>query len=602
MKWGRCMSKYNKNSKKKNEEYYDGRFEIDRRIDAFRNGNPEPMELELTEFDLNIFIAILLERNNVKLIDKEMIQTIERVIKIQSDVKFNSNLPLMHKKYFIIDVIEYIKIAPMGYSYDREAFLVRLRERFGEVLKYQPIFEQIETDEFKLTMNVALECRNILSKAMRAYSSNYLDVVLANTLKQKQEGTFENSKKMADDLNYVVKRIAEFTTEAINVGVTNNDMGILITNDMSEESVKRVMTKLVDVSKPLLTSLKEMNMMIDGFYKKKLYLYAGIPNTGKTTTLGQFAVDCRKYNRAEDILINKDKKAIIVYFTMEDSEEDIANRTVGLSGLEQLRPSESTIEDLTNRFFEAHKNVQSDIGLLIKEYPGNTVTVDDMEVFLSKVETEYNAEIVAVFVDYIKRVKCTTKNSNDEFVLLGEISNQLRNTAFKFNCPVISAAQLNREAQKVIEDNINKEINDSAIKVGSSNIGSSFDLVANTDALALINSEYGKHSGTKYMAFKKLKMRYHPKYDIKYFASAITPMGGFVKDIDLPFITDNIKDVRYRQQFRSYPTILDAEQEFCRKNHINDRVSQDYNFNNDNKFVNDEQEDTLLDIIPINIA
>ena len=104
------------------------------------------------------------------------------------------------------------------------------------------------------------------------------------------------------------------------------------------------------------------------------------------------------------------------------------------------------------------------------------------------------------------------------------------------------------------------------------------------------------------MAFKKLNMRYHPKYDIKYFASAITPMGGFVKDIDLPFITDNIKDVRYRQQFRSYPTILDAEQEFCRKNHINDRVSQDYNFNNDNKFVNDEQEDTLLDIIPINIA
>ena len=332
---------------------------------------------------------------------------------------------------------------------------------------------------------------------------------------------------------------------------------------MKEEIVQRAMSKLIDISKPLKTSVKEMNRMIDGFYKRKLYLYAGIPNTGKTTTLAQFAVDCRRYNKAEDVLCNPEKQAIVVYFTMEDSSEDIVNRSIGLSGIEQLRPENSTLEDMTKKFFEAHKNVESDIGLLIKEYGGNTATVADMEAFLSRVEEHYNAEIVAVFVDYIKRVKCTTSRSSEEYAVLCEVSNLLRNMAFKFNCPVISAAQLNREAQKIIEENINRGTADTAKNVGSSNIGSSFDLVANTDALVLINSEYGHKSNRKYMAFKRLKMRYRPKADTTYFVVPMTPMGGFVKDIDIADITDNERDYNYRRQFRSYTSISEAEREYC---------------------------------------
>lgn len=558
------MSKYNKN-----KEEFDCRYEIDKRLNEYYEGKPQPMDLKLTVFDLNKFIAVLINRDNINLVDRDFVETIDRVVKIQSDNKLDNNKNgsiqyLINKKYFIIEVIKFINLSHVGYSYDRETFINRIRERFSGMLKFESILDELDSDEFILTQQDVLETRELLSGALEKYNNQYIYEILYKALEKLKNNEYKSHKEATEEMNYIIQKIADFTTKVVDIKSPNNsDLGILITSDMKEEIVQRAMSKLIDISKPLKTSVKEMNRMIDGFYKRKLYLYAGIPNTGKTTTLAQFAVDCRRYNKAEDVLCNPEKQAIVVYFTMEDSSEDIVNRSIGLSGIEQLRPENSTLEDMTKKFFEAHKNVESDIGLLIKEYGGNTATVADMEAFLSRVEEHYNAEIVAVFVDYIKRVKCTTSRSSEEYAVLCEVSNLLRNMAFKFNCPVISAAQLNREAQKIIEENINRGTADTAKNVGSSNIGSSFDLVANTDALVLINSEYGHKSNRKYMAFKRLKMRYRPKADTTYFVVPMTPMGGFVKDIDIADITDNERDYNYRRQFRSYTSISEAEREYC---------------------------------------
>ena len=552
------MTKYNKNNELGND-FRSLTQKIDARIESFEKGTPEPTDLRLTDEHLDQFLAAIISRDNSKFIDKDLIDNIEKILRIQDRRVYNRNLNVQNKLDLILELITYMRTVQTSYRWSRETFLQKIISRYGNTAKYKELIEQLTSDDYIMDKELAIDCRDTVKDAMTIFQDTYIDGILKEAFQYKLSGDFTNSDEMGKVLTYVLMRAADFRKRIENVSRVEMDDGLLITNDMAEGVIRKVMHKLKENSVPVKTGLKEMNMMIDGFYKRKLYMFGGVPNTGKTTTLGQFTIDCRKYNRAQDLLINKKKRAVAVYITMEDSMEDIANRAVGFMGSQQLRPNESTIEQLTESFRQAHINEDLDIDLLIQEFPGKMATVDDIISYLSRMETKLECEYVMISIDYVKRIKCKNTRINDEFLQLAEITEDLRNMAIKFNCPVVTAAQLNRVAQQKITDDINRKKSDTVLQLSSAEIGNSFAMVENTDMLVLINSEFGQESGQKYMSFKKVKMRYRPQHEVDYFAAVINPMGGFESDFNIPTNTYNRKDINYRKQFSTVESIKSAE-------------------------------------------
>ena len=59
-------------------------------------------------------------------------------------------------------------------------------------------------------------------------------------------------------------------------------------------------------------------------------------------------------------------------------------------------------------------------------------------------------EVIALIVDYMKRLR-PAERANDEKTELKNISNELKEVAKFFDCPVITAQQLNRSGASVVD-------------------------------------------------------------------------------------------------------------------------------------------------------
>jgi replicative DNA helicase len=80
--------------------------------------------------------------------------------------------------------------------------------------------------------------------------------------------------------------------------------------------------------------------------------------------------------------------------------------------------------------------------LVIKEYPPKTVTVRQIDSFITKLKHKgFHPDIIVV--DYINLIQPIAKNLNS-YAEVKEIAEHLRALAFKYNLPVVSATQLNR--------------------------------------------------------------------------------------------------------------------------------------------------------------
>src|SRR5699024_4854698 len=95
---------------------------------------------------------------------------------------------------------------------------------------------------------------------------------------------------------------------------------------------------------------------------------------------------------------------------------------------------------------------------------------DDLYTIAKEME-DNGREIIALALDYIKRIEPSVPDPKNEKGEIHRICNELKTFANKLNIPVMSAMQLNREAMAIIDQASEKGIGDHAKKVGRSHIG-----------------------------------------------------------------------------------------------------------------------------------
>lgn len=206
-----------------------------------------------------------------------------------------------------------------------------------------------------------------------------------------------------------------------------------------ETSIK---ADLVDMSErpyqPLLeepgvtTGLADLDKMLNGFQPAELIIIAARPSMGKTDTLNHFALAAG----------HAGYKPII--FSLEMSKSSMIDRLIAVTGrfnrLRMRNPNKYFTEEQKSRWMptiamldSANINIDDRAGLRVSQMRATARKIINADPQLKPI----------IFVDYLQIVQGDYPNRNRTEVV-GQISNDLKQMAKEFNCPVVCLSQLSR--------------------------------------------------------------------------------------------------------------------------------------------------------------
>lgn len=156
---------------------------------------------------------------------------------------------------------------------------------------------------------------------------------------------------------------------------------------------------------------------------KSLYIFAGETNIGKSIFLGNIAHNIAKQG----------KNVLLV--TLEMSELLYARRIC--TNVTKIPMKEMMYNAPSIR--QAAREEQGKI--FIKEFPPSTITPNQLKAFVKKF-SDKGIKIDAIVFDYLNLLHSTMGNNSYERIK--HVTEQVRAMSYLFECPIISATQLNR--------------------------------------------------------------------------------------------------------------------------------------------------------------
>ena len=220
--------------------------------------------------------------------------------------------------------------------------------------------------------------------------------------------------------------ISDKMTLACQAGLSLEDMGIMYFKDLQERCLRRINQA---PTQKIPTGIAELDMVLNGGVKnKQLSLVVGGTGRGKSLFL--------QYIARTAILMGKK----VVYFTLELPAEDIAMRFDSM--FSRIRMGEVNLYN--NEIFKRLSPMSAKFGdaLVIKEYPADEATVQDLKNFISQLSaTGFQPDIV--IVDYLDLLK-PHRVYKDSVQETDAITKALHGAAKSLNTRVYTASQLNR--------------------------------------------------------------------------------------------------------------------------------------------------------------
>jgi replicative DNA helicase len=161
---------------------------------------------------------------------------------------------------------------------------------------------------------------------------------------------------------------------------------------------------------------------------RALYVFAGETNVGKSIILGNIATNLCKQN----------KRVLLV--SLEMSEMLYSKRLS--SNIAQVPINEAHLSvDFLKESVHGFKSKYTDAELIVKEFPPSTVTPQQLTAYITKL-SQTSMKPDAIVLDYINLLK--GPQGSNTYDQIKKVTEQVRAISYKFECPVITATQLNR--------------------------------------------------------------------------------------------------------------------------------------------------------------
>ena len=366
---------------------------------------------------------------------------------------------------------------------------------------------------------------NINLQEMSNNDVNYVNETVTNLLDSAAFAAyihmFDNLGRQFDEANsYEKKVIIDAWKDNIKICssmIRNNKVDkseeqfVSLREGIFEDYAKDTYAYISNNSSRLATGMYGFNCLLGGgFESGRVYGIFGLQGEGKSTTLLNFATQIKEFNKNYK---TKDptKKPAIVYLTLENTKRETFTRLFSMStgagkmidydaeeGIRLMRQSGLEVTD------------DNPIDIIIKYMPSNSIDTSFLYDFAEDLE-EYNYEVICYIVDYINVIRSVDDyRASEERLRLGSIINEFKTIAATMDIPIITAGQLNRDANKKVDEQRGKGNLNLLNVIDRSNLGESMLILNNLDGAFIITPSMISNTSEKYLSIKLVKQRYEP--------------------------------------------------------------------------------------------
>ena len=241
-----------------------------------------------------------------------------------------------------------------------------------------------------------------------------------------------------------------------------------------------------------------------GLDPKTLHCYIGGTNVGKSIILCNDAAE----------FVRQGKN--VLFITCEMSEQKVLRRICSNLWNITLEDYDKLVD--SGKIYNAIRNFESKSliphgSLWVKEYPTGQCTTLDVESYVKEIEEKQGFKVDVLVVDYIN-IMCNYRNPNSEntYLKIKTLAEDLRALAVKYNFIVDTATQLGRSAM----DSSDIAISDISESMGLAHTADSIIGIIQTEDMRIGEIDEETGIATPYYWFKILKIREGKNKDMKF--------------------------------------------------------------------------------------
>ena len=388
---------------------------------------------------------------------------------------------------------------------------------FDAIMSYCNIENDVENNKLINNINsftnlteseIKYITRAVTDRLQYAFILLYKEIILNEFLKI-DTGEFNSYKEVVSE---VKEQCAQLLNDIRKADAATMKKSFSLKEGIFEELVTSAVASITDPGTALVTGVQMLNDMLSpGYMPGRLYIWLGISGSFKSLMLLMSCYWIKKYNKIETT-----KTPTVLYITTENSIDESIIRLFNMSttcgDIRQYLP-----EEIAGMMRESGGLTldDGDTDIVMQYYNNFEISTGDIYNIVDDLE-DNNREVIAVVVDYIKRIRSISPTI-DERIRLANVSNELKDLSVNLKIPVITAQQINRAGNMALDNASETGKEDLARFLGRGNIAQCWDIIENSDWCGILNIEVEKSSNIKYLTVKEIKKRYKSMTNITYF-------------------------------------------------------------------------------------
>ena len=388
---------------------------------------------------------------------------------------------------------------------------------FDAIMSYCNIENDVENNKLINNINsftnlteseIKYITRAVTDRLQYAFILLYKEIILNEFLKI-DTGEFTSYKEVVSE---VKEQCAQLLNDIRKADAATMKKSFSLKEGIFEELVTSAVASITDPGTALVTGVQMLNDMLSpGYMPGRLYIWLGISGSFKSLMLLMSCYWIKKYNKIETT-----KTPTVLYITTENSIDESIIRLFNMSttcgDIRQYLP-----EEVAGMMRESGGLTldDGDTDIVMQYYNNFEISTGDIYNIVDDLE-DNNREVIAVVVDYIKRIRSISPTI-DERIRLANVSNELKDLSVNLKIPVITAQQINRAGNMALDNASETGKEDLARFLGRGNIAQCWDIIENSDWCGILNIEVEKSSNIKYLTVKEIKKRYKSMTNITYF-------------------------------------------------------------------------------------
>lgn len=283
--------------------------------------------------------------------------------------------------------------------------------------------------------------------------------------------------------------------------------------NFSDDEFMDLLSRIVDKAKKpstvLMTGIRQLNAILSpGFQSGRMYTFLGGTGRFKSGTLWNITDQIRQYNPQIKPVENGMRK-VLLFVTMENTIYETILRLFDMynPGVKDIKEME--VEEVAKILREeGHFMFTDDSGIDIemRYYSDLEIATSNLYTLIQEL-ADQGKQVIALILDYILKLNSDKEHHGDERVRISYAGRELKALAQYYDIPVITAMQINREGNSILEATMQDSKEDIGRFIGNSYIGQCWDLVQESDWVCFINLEMQKSTGRWFLSFKRTKIR-----------------------------------------------------------------------------------------------